>query len=125
MKDLPHPPTVDLNPKHRFRTPDGRDNNLSGYPLLGASNQAYSRSVKPVHPVAPYVAEPEDMFDAILRRPTGYDGFVPHPAGISSLMLAFANVIIHDICELFYFSHLIMLLNSSQAHLWQMPSSLD
>lgn len=98
-KDLSHPPTVTLNPKHRFRTADGRDNNLTGLPLLGAAAQAYSRSVKPLHPVAPYIAEPEDMFDAILRRPAGYGGFIPHPAGISSLLFAFANIIIHDLCK--------------------------
>ncbi|KAG0151771.1 hypothetical protein CROQUDRAFT_56657 [Cronartium quercuum f. sp. fusiforme G11] len=95
--DLSHPPTVDLNPKHRFRTPDGRDNNIAGFPLFGAANQAYSRSVKPVHQVAPYVAEVEEMFDAILRRPPGYQGFTPHPAGISSLLVAFASIIVHDI----------------------------
>ncbi|KAH9821510.1 heme peroxidase [Melampsora americana] len=95
--DLSHPPTVDLNPKHRFRKADGSDNNLTGDPLLGAANQPYSRSVRPVHPVPAHIAEPEDMFDAILRRPTGYEGFVPHPAHVSSLFFGFANIVIHDI----------------------------
>ncbi|EGG06315.1 uncharacterized protein MELLADRAFT_116583 [Melampsora larici-populina 98AG31] len=95
--DLSHPPTVDLNPKHRFRKADGSDNNLTGDPLLGAANQPYSRSVRPVHPVPTHIAEPEDMFDAILRRPTGYEGFTPHPARISSLFFGFANIVIHDI----------------------------
>lgn len=95
--DLSHPSSVDLNPKHRFRTPDGRNNNIIGSPFLGAANQPYARSVKALHPRAPYIAEPEDMFDSILRRPEGFEGFVPHPAGVSSLLFGFANIIIHDI----------------------------
>ncbi|EGG06327.1 uncharacterized protein MELLADRAFT_106834 [Melampsora larici-populina 98AG31] len=95
--DLPHPPTTNLDPKHRFRTPDGRDNNLTGLPMLGAANQPYSRSVKPVHPVPAGMAEPEEIFDAILRRPSGFEGFTPHPAQVSSLFFGFANLIIHDL----------------------------
>jgi hypothetical protein len=52
-----------------------------------------------MHAHAPDVAEPEDFFDAILRRKPGPHGFKPHPAGISSLLFAFANLIIHDLCK--------------------------
>lgn len=95
--DLPHPPTVDLAPEHRYRSVDGSYNNLTGFPLLGAAKQPYARSVKPCHAIAPDVAEPEDFFDAILRRNPGHQGFKPHPAGISSLLFGFANLIIHDL----------------------------
>ncbi|PLW12028.1 hypothetical protein PCANC_20450 [Puccinia coronata f. sp. avenae] len=95
--DLPHPPTVDLAPEHRYRSADGSYNNLTGFPMLGAAKQPYARSVKPLHAHAPDVAEPEDFFDAILRRKPGPHGFKPHPAGISSLLFAFANLIIHDL----------------------------
>lgn len=96
-KDLPHPPTTDLLPRHRYRSPDGSENNLTGLPLLGAAGQPYARTVKPLHPHSPQVAEPEDLFDAILKRPPGPGGFRPHPFGISSLLFGFANLIIHDI----------------------------
>ncbi|MBW0475530.1 hypothetical protein O181_015245 [Austropuccinia psidii MF-1] len=95
--DLSHPPTVDLLPEHRFRSADGSYNNLTGFPLLGAAQQPYSRSVKPLHYIPPDIAEPEELFDAILRRDHQPDGFKPHPYGISSLMFAFANIIIHDL----------------------------
>ncbi|KAH9821492.1 heme peroxidase [Melampsora americana] len=95
--DLPHPPTTNLDPKYRFRSADGRDNNLTGLPMLGAANQPYSRSVKPVHPVPAGIAEPEEIFDAIIRRPPGFEGFTPHPAQVSSLFFGFANLIIHDL----------------------------
>lgn len=95
--DLSHPPTVDLAPEHRYRSADGSYNNLTGFPLIGAAKQPYSRSVKPLHAHAPDVAEPEDLFDSILRRKPGPHGFKPHPAGISSLLFAFANLIIHDL----------------------------
>ncbi|KAH9455497.1 hypothetical protein Pst134EA_022959 [Puccinia striiformis f. sp. tritici] len=95
--DLPHPPTVTLAPEHRYRSADGSYNNLTGFPMLGAAKQPYARSVRPIHAHAPDVAEPEDFFDAILRRKPGPHGFKPHPAGISSLFFAFANLIIHDL----------------------------
>lgn len=95
--DLPHPPTIDLSPEHRYRSVDGSYNNLTGFPLLGAAKQPYARSVKPLHSIPPDLAEPEDFFDAILRRKPGPHGFKPHPAGISSLLFAFANLIIHDL----------------------------
>ncbi|WAQ90262.1 hypothetical protein PtA15_12A250 [Puccinia triticina] len=95
--DLSHPPTVTLAPEHRYRSADGSYNNLTGFPMLGAAKQPYARSVKPLHAHAPDVAEPEDFFDAILRRKPGPHGFKAHPAGISSLLFAFANLIIHDL----------------------------
>ncbi|MBW0561260.1 hypothetical protein O181_100975 [Austropuccinia psidii MF-1] len=95
--DLPHPPPTDLSPQHRYRSADGSNNNLMGFPQLGAAGQAYSRSVKPLHQIPPDIAEPEELFDAILRRDYDRDGFKEHPAGLSSLMFAFANLIIHDL----------------------------
>ncbi|MBW0487309.1 hypothetical protein O181_027024 [Austropuccinia psidii MF-1] len=95
--DLSHPPTVDLLPEHRYRSADGSHNNLTGFPLLGAARQPYARSVKPLHRIPPDIAEPEELFDAILRRDHQHDGFKQHPYGISSLLFAFANIIIHDL----------------------------
>ncbi|CAH7676984.1 heme peroxidase [Phakopsora pachyrhizi] len=95
--DLSHPPKMYIAPQYKYRTVDGSFNNLIGFPYLGAANQPYSRSVKPLHPISPDIAEPEDFFDAILRRPAGDNGFRPHPAGLSSLFFAFANLIIHDL----------------------------
>ncbi|SJX64637.1 putative dioxygenase Ssp1 [Sporisorium reilianum f. sp. reilianum] len=90
--DLPHPAVSFLGPEHRFRRPDGSDNNIMN-PKLGASNQPYSRNVQRTHPQQVNLPDPGTVYDLLLAR----DSFEPHPTGISSLLFNFANIIIHDI----------------------------
>lgn len=90
--DLPHPAVSFLGPEHRFRRPDGSDNNILN-PNLGASYQPYSRNVQRKHPQMVNMPDPGTVYDLLLAR----DTFEPHPTGISSLLFNFANIIIHDI----------------------------
>ncbi|KAJ9474937.1 Fatty acid oxygenase [Pseudozyma hubeiensis] len=90
--DLPHPAVSFMGPEHRFRRPDGSDNNIQN-PKLGASGQPYSRNVQRTHPQPVNLPDPGTVYDLLLAR----DSFEPHPSGISSLLFNFANIIIHDI----------------------------
>ncbi|SNX87067.1 putative dioxygenase Ssp1 [Melanopsichium pennsylvanicum] len=90
--DLPHPAVSFVGPQHRFRRPDGSDNNIQD-PKLGASNQPYSRNVPRLHPQMVNLPDPGTVYDLLFAR----DSFEPHPSGISSLLFNFANIIIHDI----------------------------
>ncbi|KDQ09782.1 hypothetical protein BOTBODRAFT_507785 [Botryobasidium botryosum FD-172 SS1] len=96
--DLPHPPSTYLGAKYRFRAADGAGNNPL-FPDLGRAGTPYSRSVQPKHPV-PVSSMPDAglLYDVLLRR----DKFVPHPAGISSLMFSFAVIVIHSIFDTSY-----------------------
>lgn len=78
----------------QFRTADGSGNSFAN-PTLGAAGQPYARSVAPVHPKLPAMPDAGVVFDALLRRTE----FKPHPSGISSLLFAFATLIIHTIFE--------------------------
>ncbi|KAG8842829.1 hypothetical protein FRB96_004714 [Tulasnella sp. 330] len=91
--DLPHPPATYLGKKYAYRTADGSFNNIY-LPDLGRARMPYTRSVQPKNPI-PYTSLPDPglIFDTLLRR----DGSAPHPSGISSLLFAFANIIIHSL----------------------------
>ncbi len=91
FNDLPRPPTSRVTREHEFRSADGSGNSLA-FPMLGASHQSYARSVQTK---APRLNQPDAglVFDMLLRRKE----FTPHPNGISSLLFAQANIIIHDI----------------------------
>ena len=101
-------PSLENNKKYstQFRTPTGAGNNPH-LPLLGASNTPYARSVPSARPVPPSsLPDPGVVFDALLRRtppppgdPTvkGQGHGQPHPSGISTLMFAFATLIIHTL----------------------------
>jgi linoleate 10R-lipoxygenase len=111
-KDLPHPPSgyVAYNlipplpaptPVHKsityaFRSPDGTNYNPL-FPSLGKARFPYARSV-PSAVTAPLRSLPDPglVFDALLKRG---DTFVEHPAGISSLFFAFADLVIHSIFD--------------------------
>lgn len=90
--DLPHPAVSFMGSEHRFRRPDGSDNNVMN-PKLGASGQPYSRNVQRMQPQQVNLPDPGTVYDLLLAR----DSFEPHPTGISSLLFNFANIIIHDI----------------------------
>lgn len=101
-----------------FRTPSGALNNPH-MPLLGAAGTAYARSVPSLHALPPSsLPDPELVFDLLMkRRPLPeeanpksprYDPRIaaeylgqghgqPHPSGLSTLMFAFADIIIHSL----------------------------
>ncbi|TBU30522.1 heme peroxidase [Dichomitus squalens] len=92
-EDLPHPPETIIGPTYAYREADGGNNNPS-IPDLGKAGTPYSRSVQQIHPL-PRNELPDAglVFDTLLRR----EKFVPHPAGLSSLMFAFAALVIHTV----------------------------
>jgi len=102
----PPPPLENKKYSTQFRTPTGAGNNPH-MPLLGASNMPYARSVPSLRPIPPSsLPDPGLVFDALLRRtppplgdPTvkGQGHGQPHPSGISTLMFAFATLIIHTL----------------------------
>lgn len=91
--DLPHPPSTGVGDTNCWRTADGSCNNLEA-PDVGKAHTPYARSVQPSHPL-PYnqLPDPGLLFDTLLKR----EGFVKHPAGLSSLFFAFATLVIHTV----------------------------
>lgn len=101
-----------------FRVPSGAGNNPH-MPLLGVAGTPYARSVVPQHPVPrSALPDPGMVFDLLMRRqppPPGVDpngpNFnqklaaeyqaqghgQPHPSGLSSLLFAFGDLIIHSL----------------------------
>ncbi|KAG9091000.1 hypothetical protein FRC06_000785 [Ceratobasidium sp. 370] len=91
--DLPHPPATFVG--SQFRSPDGSGNNPA-MPDLGKAKTPYARSVQSTRPIPPSsLPSPELIFDTLLKRDT--PGGKPHPAGVSSLLFAFAVLIIHSL----------------------------
>ncbi|OJT01856.1 Linoleate 10R-lipoxygenase [Trametes pubescens] len=91
--DLPHPPSTSIGPKYAYRSADGRNNNPD-LPNLGRAGMPYARSVQQTHAL-PRNEMPDAglVFDTLLRR----EKFVPHPAGLSSMMFSFAALVIHTV----------------------------
>ncbi|GAA5912247.1 hypothetical protein JCM6882_005206 [Rhodosporidiobolus microsporus] len=87
--DLEHPSVSSVGPV--FREADGGGQNAAN-PKLGAANTPYARSVPRLYPKSPHLPAPEVVFDALLKR----GEFKPHPSGISSMLFAFATIIIHS-----------------------------
>ncbi|KAJ3551142.1 hypothetical protein NM688_g4896 [Phlebia brevispora] len=91
--DLPHPPSTYIGPRYAWRAADGSYNNLSD-PNMGRADTPYARSVQQMHPLPlDNVPDPGLIFDTLLRR----KDFTPHPAGLSSMMFAFAALVIHTV----------------------------
>ncbi|KZT27896.1 linoleate diol synthase [Neolentinus lepideus HHB14362 ss-1] len=91
--DLPHPPATYIGPQYSYRAADGSNNNISD-PNLGKANTPYSRSVQEIVPLpVQSLPDPGLVFDVLLKR----DGFVKHPAGLSSLFFSFAALVIHSV----------------------------
>ncbi|KAG9031228.1 hypothetical protein FRB95_002930 [Tulasnella sp. JGI-2019a] len=89
--DLPHPPASLIGRKYQYRSADGYGTSLWN-PAMGKAGSAYARSVQSLHPLpANKLPSPELLFDTLLKR----EAQVNHPAGLSSLFFALANIIIH------------------------------
>ncbi|KAI0343269.1 linoleate diol synthase [Trametopsis cervina] len=109
-KDLPHPPASYVGDKYAWRTADGSGNNLSD-PDMGKAHTPYARSVQQTGALpANQLPDPGLIFDTLLRR----DKFVPHPAGLSSMMFSFAALVIHTV---FRTSHQDPTLNETSSYI--------
>ncbi|OGE48982.1 hypothetical protein PENARI_c024G08716 [Penicillium arizonense] len=91
--NLKHPPLSYMGDDWRYRTADGSNNNIL-YPDLGKAGSAYARSVVPQHAPPAALPDPASIFDALFARKGPAR---EHPAKFSSLAIAIATIIIHDI----------------------------
>ncbi|KAI0654091.1 linoleate diol synthase [Cubamyces menziesii] len=108
--DLPHPPSTSIGPQYAYRSADGSNNNPA-MPDLGKAGTPYARSVQQTHPL-PRNEMPDAglVFDTLLRR----EKFVPHPAGLSSMMFSFAALVIHTV---FRTSHQDVHINDTSSYI--------
>ncbi|KAF8630158.1 hypothetical protein AX15_003106 [Amanita polypyramis BW_CC] len=91
--DLSHPVATCLGDKYAYRAADGAFNNIDA-PDIGKAGTPYSRSVQQGSPLPKnQLPDPGLLFDTLLKR----EGFVKHPAGLSSLFFAFAALVIHTV----------------------------
>jgi hypothetical protein len=90
--DLPHPPPALAGPSSRYRRHDG-GNNSPWHPEMGKAGSPYSRSVPPLKPKGPNLPNPEDVYEALLKRK---GPFRKHPSGLNRLFFSFATVVIHE-----------------------------
>ena len=65
------------------------------FPLLGAANTQYARSVNPVTIPPGALPDPSLVFDSIMAR----NKFTPHPNKVSSVFFYWASLIIHDLFQ--------------------------
>ncbi|KAF8634588.1 hypothetical protein AX17_004177 [Amanita inopinata Kibby_2008] len=107
--DLIHPAATCIGNKYAFRTADGSYNNIDA-PGMGQAGTSYARSVQQANPLPKnQLPDPGLVFDTLLKR----DGFVKHPAGLSSLMFAFAALVIHTV---FRTSHYDVNINETSSY---------
>ncbi|KAL0953741.1 hypothetical protein HGRIS_004930 [Hohenbuehelia grisea] len=107
--DLSHPPATYIGSKYAWRQADGSHNNIDA-PDMGKAGTPYSRSVQQTHPL-PRNQLPDAglVFDTLLKR----EGFVKHPAGLSSMFFSFAALVIHTV---FRTSHVDVHLNDTSSY---------
>jgi len=90
---IPHPPASYLGANYCFRHADGGGNDLTD-PDLGRAGTAYARSVQGKAGLPrSSLPDPGLVFDTILKR----NGMVVHSGGMSSLIFAFASIVIHSL----------------------------
>ncbi|KAG8913360.1 hypothetical protein FRC02_005520 [Tulasnella sp. 418] len=89
--DLPHPAATHLGSQYAYRMVDGSTNNVN-LPSLGRAGTAYARSVQSTNPI-PFSCLPDPGLISKKSKAT------PHPSGISSLLFAFANLIVHSLSK--------------------------
>ncbi|KAF5383694.1 hypothetical protein D9615_003624 [Tricholomella constricta] len=108
--DLGHPPATSIGNGYAWRTADGSYNNVD-LPNMGKAGTPYARSVQQCHPLPKnQLPDPGLIFDTLLKR----EGFVKHPAGLSSLMFSFAALVIHSV---FRTSHTDVNVNETSSYI--------
>jgi linoleate 10R-lipoxygenase len=107
--DLGHPPATYIGSKYAWRAADGSNNNISD-PDMGKAGTPYARSVQQTHAIPQNsLPDPGLVFDTLLKR----EGFVKHPAGLSSMMFSFAALVIHSV---FRTSHYDVNINETSSY---------
>ncbi|KAJ7765440.1 linoleate diol synthase [Mycena maculata] len=107
--DLSHPHSTNIGNGYAWRSADGSNNNVN-MPEMGKAGTPYARSVQQTHPLPKHeLPDPGLVFDSLLKR----DGFVKHPAGLSSLMFSFAALVIHSV---FRTSHTDVNINETSSY---------
>ncbi|KAF7309764.1 Heme peroxidase [Mycena indigotica] len=107
--DLAHPHATNIGNNFAWRTADGGNNNVNA-PDMGRAGTPYARSVQQSHPLPRHeLPDASLLFDALLKR----EGFVEHPAGLSSLMFSFAALVIHSV---FRTSHTDVNINDTSSY---------
>ncbi|KAJ7898460.1 linoleate diol synthase [Mycena leptocephala] len=107
--DLSHPNSTNIGDGYAWRTADGSNNNVN-LPDMGKSGTPYARSVQQAHALPKHeLPDAGLVFDTLLKR----DGFVKHPAGLSSLMFSFAALVIHTV---FRTSHANVNINETSSY---------
>ncbi|KAJ6581524.1 linoleate diol synthase [Mycena capillaripes] len=107
--DLSHPHATNIGNGYAWRTADGSNNNVNA-PQMGQGGTAYARSVQQKNPLPKHeLPDAGLVFDTLLKR----EGFVKHPAGLSSLMFSFAALVIHSI---FRTSHANVNINETSSY---------
>ncbi|KAJ7131370.1 linoleate diol synthase [Mycena epipterygia] len=107
--DLSHPHSTNIGNQYAWRTADGSFNNVN-MPEMGKAGTPYARSVQQAHPLPKHELPDSGLiFDTLLKR----DGFVKHPAGLSSLMFSFAALVIHSV---FRTSHADISINETSSY---------
>ncbi|KAL8871724.1 MAG: hypothetical protein Q9174_002501 [Haloplaca sp. 1 TL-2023] len=91
---LQHPPMSYMSDKYMYRQPDGSCNNVM-YPMLGAANTPYARSVNSRILAPGAMPDPGLVFDSVMAR----NKFVEHPNKVSSVFFYWASLIIHDLFQ--------------------------
>ncbi|KAJ6591567.1 linoleate diol synthase [Mycena vulgaris] len=107
--DLSHPHSTNIGNGYAWRTADGSYNNVN-MPDMGKAGTPYARSVQQAHPLPKHELPDSGLiFDSLLKR----EGFVKHPAGLSSLMFSFAALVIHSV---FRTSHADVNINETSSY---------
>ncbi|KDR77934.1 hypothetical protein GALMADRAFT_244901 [Galerina marginata CBS 339.88] len=89
----PHPPASYIGPANSFRQADGGGNSLQDY-NMGRAGTPYARSVQGKAGLPrTSLPDPGLIFDTLLKR----NGQENHPAGVSSLIFAFAAIVTHSL----------------------------
>lgn len=91
---LEHPPLSYMTDNWRYRSADGRNNSYI-FPMLGAANTPYARSVKPLISQPGALPDPGLIFDSILAR----EEFIENPNRVSSIFFNWASLVIHDLFQ--------------------------
>ncbi|KAJ7281406.1 linoleate diol synthase [Mycena rebaudengoi] len=107
--DLSHPHSTNIGNSYAWRSADGSCNNVN-MPDMGKAGTPYARSVQQTHPLPKHeLPDAGLVFDTLLKR----DGFVKHPAGLSSMMFSFAALVIHSV---FRTSHTDVNINETSSY---------
>lgn len=91
---MQHPPLSYMTDEWQYRSADGRNNSYI-FPMLGAANTPYARSVRPQTAQPGALPDPGLIFDSVLAR----EKFIENPNRVSSIFFNWASLVIHDLFQ--------------------------